>query len=102
MGSKASNSALGTLVERTTRYLLLVSLQKHDEYTVRTEFAKAVKKIPQHLKKTLTYNRVTEIAQNKLFTPDTKIQIYLTDLHNPYQRSTNKNTKYLITKYSLK
>ncbi|HEX9503939.1 MAG TPA: IS30 family transposase [Patescibacteria group bacterium] len=99
MGSKASNSALGTLVERTTRYLLLVSLQKHDAYTVRTEFAKAVKKIPQHLKKTLTYDRGTEIAQHKLFTADTKIQIYLADPHSPWQRGTNENTNGLIRQY---
>src|SRR5258708_30160170 len=97
MGSKASNSALGTLVERTTRYLLLVSLQKHDAYTVRTEFAKAVKKIPQHLKKTLTYDRGTEIAQHKLFTADTKIQIYLAE----DRKSTRLNSSHQIISYAV-
>lgn len=99
MGSKASNSALGTLVERTTRYLLLVPLQKRDAYTVRTQFAKAVKRIPRHLKKTLTYDRGTEIAQHKLFTADTKIQVYLADPHSPWQRGTNENTNGLIRQY---
>jgi IS30 family transposase len=99
MGSKASNSALGTLVERTTRYLLLVPLEKHDAYTVRSEFAKAVKKIPRHLKKTLTYDRGTEIAQHKLFTADTKIQVYLADPHSPWQRGTNENTNGLLRQY---
>lgn len=99
MGSKASNSALGTLVERTTKYLLLVPLPRHDAYTVRTEFAKAVKKIPRHLKKSLTYDRGTEIAQHKLFTADTKIQVYLADPHSPWQRGTNENTNGLIRQY---
>lgn len=99
MGSKASNSALGTLVERTTRYLILVPLQKHDAYTVRTELAKAVKKFPQHLKKTMTYDRGTEMAQHKLFTTDTKIQVYFADPHSPWQRGTNENTNGLIRQY---
>lgn len=99
MGSRISNSALGTLVERTTRYLLLVPLPKHDAYTVRTEFAKAVKKIPRRLKKTLTYDRGTEIAQHKLFTAQTKIQVYLADPHSPWQRGTNENTNGLIRQY---
>jgi len=99
MGSKISNSALGTLVERTTRYALLVPLEKHDAYTVRTEFAKAVKRIPRYLKKTLTYDRGTEIAQHKLFTANTKIQVYLADPHSPWQRGTNENTNGLIRQY---
>jgi transposase, IS30 family len=99
MGSRVSNSALGTLVERTTRYLLLVPLEKHNAYTVRTEFAKAVKRIPRYLKKTLTYDRGTEIAQHKLFTAETKIQVYLADPHSPWQRGTNENTNGLIRQY---
>lgn len=99
MGSRISNSALGTLVERTTRYLLLIPLEKRDAHTVRIQFAKAVKKIPRHLKKTLTYDRGAEIAQHKLFTADTKIQVYLADPHSPWQRGTNENTNGLIRQY---
>lgn len=99
MGSKRSNTALGTLVERTTRYLLLVPLEKHDAYTVRTEFAKAVQKIPRHLKKTLTYDRGSEMAQHKLFTRDTKMQVYFADPHSPWQRGTNENTNGLLRQY---
>lgn len=99
MGSKKSNTAMGTLVERTTRYLLLVPLEKHDAYTVRTEFAKAVRAIPRHLKQTLTYDRGTEMAQHKLFTKDTKIQVYFADPHSPWQRGTNENTNGLIRQY---
>lgn len=99
MGSKRSNTAMGTLVERTTRYLLLVPLEKHDAETVRTQFAKAIKKVPRHLKKTLTYDRGTEMAQHKLFTKETSIQVYFADPHSPWQRGTNENTNGLIRQY---
>lgn len=99
MGSKKSNTALGTLVERTTRYLLLVPLTGHDALTVRTEFSKALKHIPGFLKKTLTYDRGTEMVQHKLFTQNTKIQVYFADPHSPWQRGTNENTNGLIRQY---
>ena len=99
MGSTRSNTAMGTLVERTTRYLLLIPLEKHDAYTVRTEFAKAVKNIPKHLKKTLTYDRGSEMSQHKLFTQDTKIQVYFADPHSPWQRGTNENTNGLLRQF---
>lgn len=99
MGSKRSNTALGTLVERTTRYLLLVPLDAHDALTVRIEFAKALKNIPKFLKKSLTYDRGTEMAQHKLFTQNTKIQVYFADPHSPWQRGTNENTNGLIRQY---
>lgn len=99
MGSKKSNTALGTLVERTTRYLLLVSLEKHDAYTVRTAFAKAVHTIPRRLKKSLTYDRGSEMAEHKLFTKDTKIQVYFADPHSPWQRGTNENTNGLLRQF---
>lgn len=99
MGSRKSNTAMGTLVERTTRYLLLIPLTGHDALTVRTEFTKAVKKIPRHLKKTLTYDRGTEMAQHKLFTQNTKIQVYFADPHSPWQRGTNENTNGLLRQY---
>lgn len=99
MGSKRSNTALGTLVERTTRYLLLVPLTGHDATTVRIEFAKAVKHIPKHLKKTLTYDRGIEMCQHRLFTKDSKVQVYFADPHSPWQRGTNENTNGLLRQY---
>lgn len=99
MGSKRSNTAMGTLVERTTRYLLLVPLTAHDALTVRMEFAKALKHIPKFLKKSLTYDRGTEMAQHKLFTQNTKIQVYFADPHSPWQRGTNENTNGLLRQY---
>jgi IS30 family transposase len=99
MGSKASNSAVGTLVERVTRYLLLVPLPAHDAQTVRQEFAKAVQKIPRHLKRSLTYDRGTEMTEHELFTKETKIQVYFANPYSPWQRGTNENTNGLLRQY---
>lgn len=99
MGSKRSNTALGTLVERTTRYLLLVPLTAHDALTVRMEFAKALKRIPKFLKKSLTYDRGIEMCQHRLFTKATKVQVYFADPRSPWQRGTNENTNGLIRQY---
>jgi IS30 family transposase len=92
-------SAIGTLVERMTRYLLIVPLDKKDAASVRVAFAKAVKNIPRRLKKTLTYDRGSEMAEHKLFLADTKIQVYFCDPHSPWQRGTNENTNGLIRQY---
>lgn len=99
MGSKASNTAVGTLVERTTRYVLLVPLPAHDAYTVRKAFAKAVQHIPRDLKYSLTYDRGSEMSQHRLFTQDTKVQVYFADPHSPWQRGTNENTNGLLRQY---
>lgn len=99
MGSTASNSALGTLVERVTRYLLLVPLPAHDAMTVRQEFAKAVQHIPRRLKRTLTYDRGKEMAEHQLFTKETKIKVYFADPQSPWQRGTNENTNGLLRQY---
>ncbi len=99
MGSKVSNSSLGTLVERTTRYTLLVPLSAHDAETVRIAFARAVKNIPKDLKRSLTYDRGSEMAQHKLFTEETKVQVYFADPHSPWQRGTNENTNGLLRQF---
>ena len=92
-------SALGTLVERTTRLTLLVPLKKKDAMSVRQAFAKAFKRIPKKMVKSLTYDRGTEMAEHKLFTEETKIQVYFADPHSPWQRGTNENTNGLIRQY---
>jgi IS30 family transposase len=96
---KDGQSAIGTLVERMTRYLLIVPLEKKDAVSVRIAFAKAVKNIPRRLKKTLTYDRGSEMAEHKLFTQQTKVQVYFCDPHSPWQRGTNENTNGLIRQY---
>ena len=96
---KDGQSAIGTLVERMTRYLLIVPLQKKDAVSVRTAFAKAIKQIPRYLKKTLTYDRGSEMSEHKLFLKQTKVQVYFCDPHSPWQRGTNENTNGLIRQY---
>lgn len=99
MMGKERASAMGTLVERTTRLTLLVPLKKKDAFSVRTAFAKHFKQIPRQFKKTLTYDRGSEMAEHMLFTKDTKIQVYFADPSSPWQRGTNENTNGLIRQY---
>lgn len=96
---KNHQSALGTLVERTTRFTLLVPLKQKDALSVRIAFAKAFKRIPKKMVKSLTYDRGAEMAQHKLFTEETKIQVYFADPYSPWQRGTNENTNGLIRQY---
>lgn len=96
---KDGQSAIGTLVERMTRYLLIVPLDKKDAVSVRLGFAKAIKQIPRYLKKTLTYDRGSEMSEHKLFLKQTKVQVYFCDPHSPWQRGTNENTNGLIRQY---
>lgn len=96
---KKHQSAIGTLVERTTRLTLLVPLKDKDAFSVRTAFAKAFKRIPKQFAKTLTYDRGSEMSEHKLFTDETKIQIYFADPRAPWQRGTNENTNGLIRQY---
>lgn len=96
---KARISALGTLVERTTRLTLLVPLIAKDALSVRTEFAKAFKIIPQKFKKSLTYDRGSEMKQHKFFTHETKVKVFFADPYAPWQRGTNENTNGLIRQY---
>ncbi|PIZ56316.1 MAG: IS30 family transposase [Candidatus Tagabacteria bacterium CG_4_10_14_0_2_um_filter_40_13] len=96
---KERKSAIGTLVERTTRLTLLVPLKEKDSFAVRNAFAMTFKKIPSQFKKTLTYDRGSEMSQHKLFTKNTKIQVYFADPHSPWQRGTNENTNGLIRQY---
>ena len=96
---KLHQSAIGTLVERTTRLTLLVYLKKKDALSVSQAFAQAFQRIPEQFKKTLTYDRGTEMASHKQFTRETKIKVYFADPHSPWQRGTNENTNGLIRQY---
>lgn len=96
---KERKSAIGTLVERTTRTVILVPLKKKDAYAVRKAFAKETKKLPKHMKLSLTYDRGKEMAEHKLFTKETNIQVYFADPYAPWQRGTNENTNGLIRQY---
>ena len=92
-------SAIGTLVERTTRTTILVPLKAKDAQTVRTAFARVVKRLPKEVFKSITHDRGSEMAQHELFTKDTQVQIYFADPQSPWQRGTNENTNGLIRQY---
>lgn len=97
---KYKRSALGTLVERTTRYLILVPLgNKKDAVTVRQEFAKAFQTVPAELKKSMTYDQGKEMSEHQQFTIDTGIQVYFAHPGSPWERGTNENTNGLIRQY---
>ena len=93
---KDHKSALGTIVERTTRALILVPLKAKDAKSVRKTFAKELKTLPSQMKRSMTYDRGKEMAEHKLFTKETKMQVFFCDPHSPWQRGTNENTNMLI------
>lgn len=96
---KRRQSAVGTLVERTTRTTILVPLKEKDALAVRKAFARETKHLPTQMKLSLTYDRGKEMADHKLFTQETKIQVYFADPYAPWQRGTNENTNGLIRQY---
>lgn len=97
---KHKRTALGTLVERTTRYTLLVPLGKNkDAASVRRSYARELKSVPRELVKTLTYDQGKEMSEHKTFTIDTGIQVYFAHPASPWERGTNENTNGLIRQY---
>ena len=97
---KHKRSALGTLVERTTRYTILVPLgDKKDAVSVRKAYAKAFRSISAELKKTLTYDQGKEMSEHQRFTVDTGIQVYFAHPASPWERGTNENTNGLVRQY---
>ena len=96
---KDRNSAIGTLNERSSRTVILVHLKKRDAGSVRKAFEKEFKYTPKQMKKTLTYDNGTEMAQHKLFTKNTNIKVYFAHPYSPWERPTNENSNGLIRDY---
>ncbi len=96
---KYKQTALGTLVERTTRYTILVPLSAKDAVSVRKAYAKALQTVPKELAKTLTYDQGKEMSEHKQFTIDTGIAVYFAHPGSPWERGTNENTNGLIRQY---
>lgn len=96
---KGRKSALGTLVERTTRTTILIPLRKKDAKAVRRAFARETKHLPSQMKLSLTYDRGTEMSQHQLFTKQTQIKVYFAHPQAPWERGTNENTNGLIRRY---
>ena len=100
----ASNrSAVGTLVERTTRYLQLLHLPEGREADKVTDAIKrAVSGLPDELCRTITWDQGKEMSSHASFTVDTGVQVYFCDPHSPWQRGTNENTNGLLRQYMPK
>ena len=96
-GSK--NSQIATLVERNTRYAMLVKVTGKDTETVINALIKNARKLPDELYQSLTWDRGKEMADHRRFTLATDIQVYFCDPQNPWQRGTNENTNGLLRQY---
>jgi IS30 family transposase len=95
----SNSSQIATLVERHTRYVMLVKVAKKDTETVINALIKNLRKLPQELYKSLTWDRGSEMAAHKRFTLATDIKVYFCDPQNPWQRGTNENTNGLLRQY---
>ena len=95
----SGNSQIATLVERQTRYVMLVKVAGKDTETVINALIKHAHKLPHELYKSLTWDRGKEMADHKRFTLATDIKVYFCDPQNPWQRGTNENTNGLLRQY---
>jgi len=96
---KNNRSALGTLVERTSRTTILIPIKNREAETVAKAFAKEVKKLPIQMKLSMTYDQGREMARHKLFTNITGVKVYFAHPRSPWERGTNENTNGLIRQF---
>jgi IS30 family transposase len=95
-----NKSSIGTLVERNTRFLLLLHLPNgSDAESVRDAIAKSILTLPTQLRRSLTWDRGRELAAHASITIDTGLDIYFCDPHSPWQRGSNENTNGLLRQY---
>jgi transposase, IS30 family len=87
------------LVERHSRFTMLVKVNGKDTASVVTALTKQVRKLPAELRRSLTWDRGMELAEHKRFTVATNVQVYFCDPQSPWQRGTNENTNGLLRQY---
>jgi IS30 family transposase len=93
-------SAVATLVERASRYLTLVALPDgYKAEQVRPALAAAVTRLPEQLRRSLTWDQGKEMAEHTKFTVDTGVAVYFCDPRSPWQRGSNENTNGLLRQY---
>ena len=97
--SGANNTHIATLVERHTRFAMLIKVNGKDTATVVAALSKQVRKLPRELRRSLTWDRGKEMADHKRFTFATDVQVYFCDPRSPWQRGSNENTNGLLRQY---
>jgi IS30 family transposase len=97
--SGSKNSYIATLVERHTRYVMLVKIANKDTQTVISALIKQAKMLPNELYKSLTWDRGKELTDHRRFTLATNIAVYFCDPQSPWQRGSNENTNGLLRQY---
>ncbi len=100
MGSTASASAIGTLVERSTRFVMLLHLpDDHTALRVQNAIVQKMTELPEHLRRSLTWDQGIEMANHLAIAAAADLDIYFCDPHSPWQRGTNENTNGLLRQY---
>ena len=97
--SGAKNSYIATLVERHSRFAMLVKVPGKDTEAVVQVLSRHVRKLPATLRRSLTWDRGLEMARHTEFTVATKVKVYFCDPQSPWQRGTNENTNLLLRQY---
>ncbi|MGH8678873.1 MAG: IS30 family transposase [Burkholderiales bacterium] len=97
--SGANNTHMVTLVERQSRFAMLIKVPSKDTATVVGALSKHVRKLPQQLRRSLTWDRGKEMADHKNFTVATNVRVYFCDPRSPWQRGSNENTNGLLRQY---
>ena len=95
----ARASYIATLVERASRFTILVKVPSKDSVRVGRALARRMRRLPEILKASLTWDRGSELTQHKAFTVATNMAVYFCDPHSPWQRGSNENTNGLLRQY---